>query len=162
MPIAHHSPKSFAKDNYISLENVLRGSGRLRRIRRRRFRHPADRQNPEHYPRRKYQGARQRSRSSLFRLLADHASIRKATSGCTTSPGECGKLSEYLEDCPGRNRGGAPEQTREAKKANLALLGVWLKEDPSESSEDLSKRFKEHGIEVSPITVRKYKQELRK
>ena len=58
------------------------------------------------------------------------------------------------------DKGGAPTQVREARAANLAHLRNWLDQEPNQSSEQLARRFKDIGVAVSAVTIRRYKMEL--
>lgn len=161
--IAQHSPKSFAKETYISLENVLRGSGDFGALVGAGFglRQIDKGQNIIHLEDIKPRDA---ELVAPFQIIGRPHLDKEGDFRIHREPGACGKLAEYLEDLPtnhGRNRGGAPDAVRESKAANLELLRRWLQEDPNQSSEQLSSRFKALGINVSPVTVRRYKQGLK-
>lgn len=72
---------------------------------------------------------------------------------------DCGKLAEYL-NIPGRNKGGAPVEAREAKAANLELLRQWITANPLCSSKQLAQRFRDIGIKVDDSSIRRYRKEL--
>jgi hypothetical protein len=133
--IAQHSPKSFAKDNYVSLENVLRGSGDFGALIGSGFglRQVDAIQNIIHLEDIK---ARDSEPSPPFQIIGRPWIDKEGDFRIHREPGQCGPLADYLDEIPGRNRGGAPEHAQEAKKANLALLRAWLKEDPNQSSDE--------------------------
>jgi len=154
---AHHSAKTFGKESVISLENVLRGSGDvgamvttcygLKQI--------DAMQNVIHVECVK---SRDFQPVEPFQILGRPCIDEQGSFQIHKEPGRCGRLAD---EQPEVNRGGgAPEAAREARAANLALLRGWLAEDANQTSEELSRRFKSEAIQVSPVTVRKYKQEL--
>jgi hypothetical protein len=159
VPIAHHSPKSFAKDNYISLENVLRGSGDFGAFVGAGFgiRQIDKLQNVIHLESIK---ARDSEAVEPFQIIGRPWIDQEGDFRMHRNPGECGKLAEYLEDMPGRNRGGAPDSVKEARAANLELLRQWLAKEPHLSSRDLSARFSTAGIKLGDSAIRKYRKEL--
>lgn len=159
--ILQHSPKGFAKENFISLENCLRGSGDIGAFVGAGFgiRQIDVIQNVIHLEDIKPRDAEP---TPPFQIIGRPYIDQQGDFRIQRAPGACGKLSEYVDEFASRKRGGAPNPVREAKAANMELLRQWLKEDPTQSSEQLSGRFKEHGIDVSATTVRKYKQELNK
>ena len=156
---AHHSPKPFAKESVMRLENVLRGSGdigamvvtawgikqidasaniiHVENIKPRDFAPPAP-----------------------FQLIGRPYISEEGDFRLHKSPGMCGSLAN--EQDPDQPRGGAKAEAREARARNIQLLKSWLAEDPNQTSDQLSERFKAKGIDVSPATVRKYKTELSK
>jgi DnaB-like helicase N terminal domain/AAA domain len=154
--IAHHSPKSFAKDNYISLESCLRGSGDFGAFVGAGFgiRQVDKTQNIIHLEDIKPRDAEP---FPPFQIIGRPHIDQEGDFRIHREPGTCGHLADHLET---RNRGGAAESVREARAANLALLRAWLKEDPNQTSEQLAARFKAERVEISPVTVRKYKMEV--
>lgn len=73
-------------------------------------------------------------------------------------PGECGSLMDEQE--PQREKGGAPQQAREARAANLELLRGWLSVTPSLTSQAVSQRFADIGIKLGGSAIRKYRKDL--
>ncbi|MGH9727513.1 MAG: DnaB-like helicase N-terminal domain-containing protein [Candidatus Acidiferrales bacterium] len=155
---AHHSSKNFGKETVITLENVLRGSGDVGAMVGACYgiKQIDAVQNVIHV-----ECVKSRDFTPLdpFQLQGRPHIDQDGDFKMIKAPGDCGRLCD--EQPEPNHGGGAPEAAREARSANLALLRVWLAEDPSQTSEELAKRFKVEGINVSPITVRKYKAKLR-
>jgi DnaB-like helicase N terminal domain/AAA domain len=157
---AHHSPKSFEKENYIGLENCLRGSGDfgafvgagvgIRQI--------DAAQNIIHIEDIK---ARDTEPFAPFQVIGRPYLDTEGDFRIHRKPGECEKLSAYL-DFTERNQGGAPRHARESRAASVALYEQWLQENPELTSSDAAARFVALGLHVTANTVRKYKQELRR
>jgi hypothetical protein len=154
---AHHSPKPFAKETVMRLENVLRGSGDIGAMLTTAWgiKQIDPERNIIHIENIK---PRDFQPCGPFQIIGrpyidDYGDFR-----LYKPPGECGSLAD--EQQPERDRGGAPVQAREAKAANIELLRSWLREDPHQTSEQLVHRFKNAGISVQPSTVRKYRAEL--
>ncbi len=154
---AHHSPKPFAKENVMRLENVLRGSGDIGAMvstawgikqldASENIIHVENVKPRDFEPPRPFQiiGRPFIDEEGDFRILK--------------RPGECGSLQD--EQQPDRDKGGAPVQAREARAANIELLRRFLQDDPKATSESLAARFSEAGISVSPVTVRKYRAQI--
>jgi hypothetical protein len=163
--VAQHSPKSFAKDNYISLETCLRGSGDFGAFVGAGFgiRQVDKSLNVIHL-----EDIKPRDNDLLpaFQIIGRPETGRSyiAEEGdfrMHRLPGTCGKLAEYLNDIPSRNRGGASDTQKESKAANLELLRQWLTKEPQLSSQDLSKRFDNLGIKVGDSAIRRYRKELK-
>lgn len=158
VPIAHHSPKSFAKDTYIGLENVLRGSGDFGAFVGAGFgiRQIDKLQNIIQVEDIK---SRDSAPAEPFQIIGRPYIDQEGDFRMHRLPGECGKLAEYLE-VPGRNRGGAPEPVKEAKAANQELLREWLTKEPHLNSHELSERFAALQIKLGDSAIRKYRKEL--
>ncbi|HKD64600.1 MAG TPA: AAA family ATPase [Candidatus Acidoferrales bacterium] len=156
---AYHSAKSFKRDNTMTLENALRGSGDLGAMLAACWavKQLDAEQNIVHIENVK---ARDFQSCQPFQLrgrpfideLGDFVMHKK--------PGECGPLMD--EQQPEREKGGAPAEAREARAANLALLRVWLKENSRLTSTELVSKFRAEGIEVKDSTIRHYKRHLEK
>lgn len=158
--IAQHSPKSFARERFISLENCLRGSGDFGAFVGAGFgiRQIDKLQNIIHLEDIK---PRDSEPAEPFQIIGRPWIDREGDFRMHRAPGTCGRLADYLDEVAGQNRGGPSEAAKEAKAANLELLRNWLCEDPNQSSEEMAARFREHDVELSPITIRRYKQQLR-
>ena len=151
-----HSPKSFSKDTYMELENMVRGSGDIGAC----FANGWGlRQLPESIVHIQNIKPRDFDPCGPFQLAARPHLSERGDFKIWRRPNECGPLSEYL-NAPGQNRGGASPEKRENKAANLELLRAWIREDPNQTSDQLAKRFKDIGIDVSATTVRRYKQQV--
>lgn len=155
---AHHSPKSFEQQSFITLENVLRGSGDFGAFVGAGFgiRQIDETANIIHLEDIK---ARDASPVPPFQIIGRPHIDEEGDFRMHRLPGDCGKLAEYL-DLPGRNKGGAAPQAREARAANVALVRGWLRDEPNLTSTQLAARFKSVGVDVRPETVRGYKREL--
>ena len=155
---AHHSPKAFAGENVMRLENVLRGTGdvgamlttawAIKQI-------DAD-QNIIHVENVK---ARDFEPGAPFQLIGRPFITNEGDFRVHKQPGECGVLAD--EHTPERNRGGgATDEAREAKASRLALLRRFLAEKPAATSAELVEMFKTEGIKVSGSAIRNYKREM--
>jgi hypothetical protein len=156
---AHHSPKPFARENVMRLENVLRGSGDIGAMLTtawgvKQLDAAANVIHIENVKPRDFQpcgpfqiiGRPHIDESGEFRILK--------------RPEECGSLQDEQE--PERERGGgAPQAAREARAANLALMRGWLRENPGLTSSEMVRLFANEGIKVGDSTIRKYRKELR-
>lgn len=152
-----HSPKSFEKDDYMSLENMVRGSGDIgatfatawgvREL-------PGSILHVQNIKPRDFEPC------GPFQLAArphitDHGDflIHKA-------PGDCGLLARELPENNRNKGGGAPQIIQEARNANLALLRGFLETDPGLTSRELSQKFHALRIQVGDSSIRKYRKEL--
>lgn len=156
---AHHSPKPFARENTMRLENVLRGSGDIGAMLTtawgvKQLDAAANIIHIENIKPRDFQPCQP------FQIIGRPHIDVSGDFQILKRPGECGLLMEEQE--PERDKGGAPVQAREARAANLELLRTWLTENDTQTSEELAQRFKNAGIAVSAVTVRKYRAELSK
>jgi len=153
---AHHSPKPFAKENHMTLENILRGSGDVGAMLTTAWgiKQIDAEQNIIHIQNckpRDFQPCRP------FQIIGRPFIEERGDFQLHKQPGECGELADEQTE---RDKGGAPTQVREARAANLARVRNWLDQDPNQSSEQLARRFKDIGVTVSAVTIRKYKMEL--
>jgi len=154
-----HSPKAFLSQTYMTLEGMIRGSSEFGAVLATAWgiRQIDSAANIVHVENLK---ARDFEPSGPFQLSGRPHIDQQGSFALHRSPGDCGKLAEYLEDMPGRNRGGAPESVKEARAANLELLRQWLAKEPQLSSRDLSARFSTAGIKLGDSAIRKYRKEL--
>lgn len=154
---AHHSPKPFAKENSMRLENVLRGSGDIGAmlVTAWGIKQLDPVENIIHLENIK---PRDFQPCGPFQIIGRPCITEEGDFRLHKKPGECGSLMD--EQQPERDKGGAPVHVREARAANIELLRQWLKDDPNQTSEQLSARFAALDIDVSAVTVRKYKREL--
>ena len=154
---AHHSPKPFAKENVMRLENVLRGSGDIGAVQSAAYgvKQIDPEQNILHIETLK---TRDFEPGQPFQLVGRPYINEEGDFRLYKAPGECGSLMEEQE--PQRDKGGAPAQTREAKAANMELLRQWTCESPVLSSQELSQRFHSLGIKLGASSIRKYRKEL--
>jgi hypothetical protein len=157
-----HSPKDFEKSQYMTLENMVRGSSEfgapvctgwgLRSL-------PNDIVHVENLKARDFDPCRP------FELLARPAIDQSADFTMFKSPGQCGSLAEEMPDAM-RNRGnkpgGASTDAREAKAAKLAVLKQIYVEDPHATAAVIQEKFNAIGIEIAAGTIRAYKSEINK
>jgi DnaB helicase-like protein/AAA domain-containing protein len=154
---AHHAPKSFAKENLMALENVLRGSGDVGAMlctawgvkqidAARNVIHVESVKTRDFEP------------CKPFQIIGRPFIDERGDFEIHKRPFECGSLA----DEQGQANGGAPIAERERRAANLALLRTYLAEDPNQTSDELVERFKSDGVSVSASTVRKYKMRMSK
>lgn len=155
---AHHSPKPFARENVMRLENVLRGSGDIGAMLTTAWgikQLDAD-QNIIHIENIK---PRDFQPCQPFQIIGRPSIDQSADFALHKRPGECGTLMD--EQDPERDRGGgAPEVVREAKAANKALMRGWLTENHALSSSDLVRMFANNGIKIDGSSIRRYRKEL--
>ena len=157
---AHHSPKPFARENVMRLENVLRGSGDIGAMVSTAWgvkQLDAD-QNIIHIENIK---PRDFKPPAPFQLIGRPYIDDESDFRMHKQPGECGMLmdEQKFESDKG---GGAGVQAREARSANIALLRGWLADDPGLTSEELTRRYADAGIKVGRSTIRRYKMDLEK
>lgn len=153
---AHHSPKPFAKETVMTLENILRGSGDIGAMVSTAWgikQVDSDRNtiHIENVKPRDFQppGPLQLVGRPFIDEDGDFLMLKK--------PGECGRLQD---ESPQQDKGGASVQVREAKAANKELMRGWLRDAPLLNSTQLSHRFASLGIKVGDSAIRKYKKEL--
>jgi len=154
--VAHHAPKSFEKDNRITLENILRGSGDFGAFVGAGFgiRQIDEDQNIIHI-----QDIKPRESKPLppFQIVGRPHIDRQGDFRMHLTPDLCGPLSNYL-DC--KNRGGAPREARDMRASNIRLVKDWLGRNPELSGAEVEERFRSMGIHIAPSTVRKYMAEV--
>jgi hypothetical protein len=150
-----HSPKSFVKDSFMELENMVRGSGDIGAMFATAW---GVRQLPDSIVHVQNIKPRDFDPCGPFQLAARPYITDAGNFRMHKRPGECGLLADEQEP---RDKGGATVQFRETHAANLELLREWLTQDPNQTSEQLAGRFKKAGIKLQPVTVRKYRKELK-
>jgi len=155
---AHHSPKPFAKESVMRLENVLRGSGDIGAMLStawgvKQIDAASNVIHIENLKPRDFQPC------GPFEIVGRPHIDDAGDFRLHKRPGECGTLAD--EQPTERSKGGgAPSQVREDRRANIARMQRWLGEQPHLSTEDLVSRFAQEGIEVGDRTVRKYRLEV--
>ncbi len=152
-----HSPKSFETQNYMTLENMVRGSGELgapfatgwgvRHL-------PGDVVHIQNIKPRDFEPR------GPFQLAARPYIDTTGDFFLWKAPGDCGTLVEEMPDTNRNAGGGAPQVVREARSANLALLSGFLKAEPGLNSRQIVQKFRELQISVSDSAIRKYRKEL--
>jgi hypothetical protein len=152
---AHHSPKSFATQNAMTLENILRGSGDIgamvatawgvRQIDR-------DRTivHIENIKARDFQSC------GPFQIIGRPYIDKQGDFHMLKKPGACGSLSDEL--AANKDKGGRKKDPD--KKRNLELLKKWDSQRKRTSAQ-IVKKFAKAGITVTSNTVRGYRKQLR-
>jgi hypothetical protein len=153
---AHHSPKPFAKENVMRLENVLRGSGDVGAMLTTAWgvkQLDADRNivHIENIKPRDFQPC------SAFQLIGRPFIDQDGDFRVYKQPGECGTLMD--EQQPERNQGGASTESRVQRALRVGLLRDWLAEDENQTIEQLRVRLENAGHEVSYEAVKKYRRD---
>ena len=153
----HHSPKPFARENSMSLEGVLRGSGDIGAMLSTGWgiKQLDPERNVIHIENIK---PRDFEPVGPFQLIGRPYLDTEGDFRILKKPGECGRLSE---EQPERDKGGgAPQAVREARAANLALMRGWLQENPNLTSPEIVRRFANEDIKITDSTIRKYRKQL--
>jgi hypothetical protein len=148
---AHHAPKAFETETYITAENVLRGSGELtaapatvwgiRQLDPTRNRiyianaKPRDFEPPPPFV---IEGRPWIDMQGDFKLIDE--------------PGMALSLAELL---PARPRRGRPLD--EEKRRRILQVQAWIKEAGPLSYEEIIKRFAAEGIRIAKATAKKYR-----
>ena len=156
--VAHHAPKGFEKENRITLENILRGSGDFGAFVGAGFgiRQIDEAQNIIHFEDIK---ARDAEPFPPFQIIGRPYINEEGDFRMYRKPNECGRLADYL-DIPGRSKGGAPAEVREARAANIEILRRLLRESPDLTSQQISQRFHSMGIKLGDSAIRKYRKDF--
>jgi hypothetical protein len=155
-----HSPKSVRKDDFMSLENMIRGSSEFGAVLASGW---GIRQidldtNTVHVSNIK---PRDFEPCADFQLIGRPYINQGKGFQLHRRPGECSKLSEYLSELRRRNRGGASAAVKQGKATNQELLREWLSAEPHLSSRALEERFAAQGITLGDSAIRRYRKELR-
>jgi hypothetical protein len=153
---AQHSPKPFARENVMRLENVLRGSGDIGAMAATAW--GIKQLDPfeniihiENIKPRDFEPPRP------FQIIGRPYINQEGDFRMYKKPDECGALQE--EQQPDRDRGGAPPELRQERTKRVAMAQEWLAEDPTLSAEKLRPLFKQKGIKVSNTAAKNYKRE---
>jgi hypothetical protein len=158
---AHHSPKAFAKENVMSLESMLRGSGDIGAIFAAGWgvKQIDKERNLLHIENLK---ARDFDPCEPFQLVGRPCIDETGDFGMHRRPGECGHLQDEQDDprCPGKNRSGASTDSRDAKAAKMALLSRFYRENPNATWKEIVSKFKQVGVTIARGTIRKYRSEM--
>lgn len=149
---AHHSPKAFAKDNTMTLENVLRGSGDIGAILATCFglKQIDKDQNIIHIENVK---PRDFTPPLPFQLIGRPSLDDTGDLAMLKKPGECGQLEE---EQPSAN-----ESKHREKNDRIAFVASWLKGDPDMPAIRIAEKFKEIGIDVDRSTASRYRAAAR-
>jgi hypothetical protein len=153
---AAHSPKAFAQQNFMELENMVRGSGDISAVFATAW---GVRQLPSDIAHIQNIKPRDFEPCGPFQLTARPSIDDTGNFQLYKSPGECGLLADEIPN-PQKNNSGASGSARETKALKMALLKRLLTEDPDQSWKQTIDAFKKEGIEVARGTIRAYKSEL--
>lgn len=151
-----HSAKAFQKEQAMTLENMIRGSGELGAILAtawgiKQIDRATNTIHVENLKPRDFQPC------GPFQIIGRPYIDKDGDFVLLKSPDDCGALSDEQPDLRGNNKA-----KKEAKAANMALYSGWLEAEPSLSYEDAQQRFKDNSIKISKDTLRGYTHELRK
>ncbi len=154
---AHHAPKSFAAQNTLTLENILRGSGDIGALVATAWgvRQLEKERNVLHLENIK---ARDFQPCGPFQIVGRPYIDREGDFRMHRKPGECGSLAQELRSSA--NKGGAPKSKDRSIK--LELTAGWVAKQPKITSTELVRKFRKRGYKVAPQTARKYRAEALK
>lgn len=151
---AAHSPKAFRQQDFMALENMVRGSGDIgaafatawgtRQL-------PGDIAHLENIKSRDFEPC------GPFQLSARPSIDEEGNFRLHKSPGDCGTLSEEMPTT--KNNSGASPESRDVKAEKIALLRKLYAENPNRTWADDIADFKKAGFEIARGTIRKYKSE---
>jgi hypothetical protein len=152
----HHSPKPFARENVMRLENVLRGSGDIGAMLTTAWgvKQLDAEQNIIHVENLK---PRDFQPCGPFQLIGRPYINETGDFSLHKRPGECGTLMDEQE--PARDQGGAPVESRIERNRRIEMTRSWLTEDPNQTTEQLRVRFEKAGIKVGLSAVKNYRRE---
>jgi AAA domain len=153
--VSQHSPKKFAKENVMTLENVVRGTGDIGAMASAVWgiKQIDKEKTIIHIECIK---ARDFKPCGPFQIIGRPSIDQEGHFRMHKEPGECGTLANE------RSRGGARPEARERKKNKKRLLRDLLEKYPKLTSAELEAKFyKRHKINVAAATIRKYKREIR-
>lgn len=152
---AHHSPKPFAKENVMRLENVLRGSGDIGAMLGTAWgvKQLDAEQNIIHIENIK---PRDFQPCGPFQIIGRPHIDEEGDFRLYKRPGQCGSLQDEQPDA---NKGGASEEARHERERRIEMAQAWLKTNASLTVEDLRNRYREAGIDLSRSAVKNYRRE---
>jgi len=159
-PFAHHSSEAFRKEEVMTLENVMRGTGDLGAMCAAVWgvKQIDEALNIVHVQCVK---ARDFSPCGAFQLIGRPGPGQSYIESegdfrLHKSPEDCGSLAD--EQPP-------PQDNRERKQQRTDRVNVvktWLKEDPNTTVKEMVDRFRKLGIAVKPDTIMRYREEAKK
>jgi len=150
---AHHSPKPFARENVMRLENVLRGSGDIGAMVSTAWgiKQIDVAQNVVHIENIK---PRDFQPCKPFQLIGRPYIDSEGDFQMHKKPGECGALQDEQE--PDRNRGGARPEQREERVRRIEKVREWLAVTPGLNRKDIQTWFKNEGVKISERSAKEY------
>lgn len=153
--LVHHSPKRFANERHMSLENMVRGTGDLGAM----FsvawglRQLEPQRNVIQVENIK---ARDFEPCDPFQIIGRPYIEDKGDFRMHKPPGKCGPLARELG--PHRNRGGAPHSKERDK--NVQRVVKWIqKYGKTITGQTIVQKFKKHGLEVARATAKRYRRD---
>lgn len=155
---AQHSPKTFAKETTMTLENMVRGSTDIGAMVATAWgiKQLDHRQNIIHIQNIK---PRDFEPCGPFQIIGRPYIDNEGHFLIYKKPGECGFLADE-QKC---NKGGAPIEKQKQRVKNKQQLREWLREDPNATAKALAKRFKQEArIALKLSTIRRYRSEINK
>jgi hypothetical protein len=155
-----HSPKTFAKENFMELQNMVRGSGDIGAMFATAW---GVRQLPDSIVNIQNIKPRDFDPCGPFQLAARPHITDQGGFLIHKAPGSCGLLADEMPDImQNRNRkpSGASTDARESKAAKLALLRGFLKEQPNLTTKEIADLYSKSDIKIEQGTIRAYKSEL--
>jgi hypothetical protein len=151
-----HSQKNFGKEQAMTLENMIRGSGELGAVLATAWgvKQIDKAMNIVHVQNLK---PRDFEPCGPFQLIGRPHIDQTGDFALHKRPEECGSLSEEQPELNRTNSG-----AKEARAANIELVKLWLTEDPEPTTPEMQGRFGALKIVVTESTIRGYKHALRK
>jgi len=153
--VSQHSPRLFAREHVMTLENVLRGSGDIGAMASAVWgiKQIDKEKNIIHIECIK---ARDFAPCGPFQIIGRPFINHEGHFRMYKKPGECRTLANE------RSKGGASAEDRERKNKKKRLLADLMKKYPKLTSEELAVKFLvKHKITIAAGTLRKYKKEIR-
>ena len=160
---AHHSPKSFERDQYMALENVLRGAGDIGAMLAtafgvRQLKHDQNIVQVEHIK------ARDFGPVPPFQIIGKPHIDRGMGYQIHRKPEECGYLKESLQECGHVKRTGRPKS--EERALRIQRIRDYLELNPNLSLEQVITQLRKENFAFPPKyfegTVKKELSEARK
>lgn len=152
---AAHSPKAFAQQNFMELENMVRGSGDIsaafatawgvRQL-------PGDIAHIQNIKPRDFEPC------GPFQLAARPHLDQIGDFQLHKAPGDCGFLADEMPSP--KSNSGASAESREMKNAKLALLRRLYAENPHMTWMEVIAAFQREKMDIARGTIRKYRSEL--
>jgi 5S rRNA maturation endonuclease (ribonuclease M5) len=151
---AHHSPKSFLKENTMSLEGILRGTGDIGAMATTVW-GVKQLDEPQNIVYIECVKARDFTHCQPFQIRGRPCIDDSGDFELHRSPGESGNLADE-QPAP------ANESKQREKDDRLAMVRAWLAANPNETAQEQVEKFAALGITVKLDTVQKYRRLVRK
>ena len=153
---AAHSPKAFAQQNFMELENMVRGSGDISAVFATAWgvrQLPGDVAHIQNIKPRDFEPC------GPFQLAARPHINETGNFQLHKAPGQCGLLADEMPDTK-RSNSGASSDARETKALKIAFLRRLYNENPNITWQEITAAFQRDKIEIARGTIRAYKKEL--